>query len=158
MAIKEILITSEGLEKLKKELDELKNVKRVEIQEKIEVARSFGDLSENSEYDEAKNEQGQIEGRIAEIEEQLKHIKVVDQSEMPKDTVFVGSIVKVTREGDKKTYEYRIVGPTEADPLKGAISDDCPVGKALLGHKKKDVVEVNTPAGIVKYTIKDISK
>lgn len=158
MAVKEINITAEGLEKLKQELDYLKTEKRQEIAEKIETARAFGDLSENSEYDEAKNEQGQVEGRIAEIEEQLKHIKIVDETELPSDTVHVGFKVKVQREGDKKIVEYRIVGPTEADPLKGAISDDCPVGKALLNHKVKDVVEVTTPGGIVKYTIKGISK
>ena len=148
VAVKEINITSEGL----------KTEKRQEIAEKIETARSFGDLSENSEYDEAKNEQGQVEGRIAEIEEQLKHVKIVDENDLPSDRVHVGSKVKVQAEG-KKAVEYRIVGPTEADPLNGAISDDCPVGKALLGKKAKDVVEVTLPNGdTVKYTIKGISK
>lgn len=158
LAMKEINITQEGLEKLKEELEYLKTEKRQEIAEKIETARGFGDLSENAEYDEAKNEQGQNEGRIAEIEEQLKHVKIVEEGDMPSDTIHVGSKVKILKEGSKKAIEYRIVGPTEADPKNGAISDDCPVGKALLGHKVKQTVEVNTPNGVVKYTIKEIAK
>lgn len=160
MAVKEILISAEGKARLEKELEELKTVKRQEIADKIETARSFGDLSENSEYDEAKNEQAQVEGRIAELEEQLKHVRILDESELTNEVVHVGSKVKVQLEGAQKAVEYRIVGPLEADPL-GAekkISDDCPVGKALLSHRVGDVVEVETLRGIVNYKILKISK
>ena len=158
MAVKEILISAEGKERLEKELEELKTIKRQEIADKIETARSFGDLSENSEYDEAKNEQAQVEGRIAELEEQLKHVRILDESELTNEIVHVGSKVKVQKEGDKKAMEYRLVGPLEADPLNGMISDDCPVGKALLGHRVGDKVEVETPGGTVFYKVMKISK
>ena len=155
---KEIIISSEGLEKLKKELEELKTVKRQEIADKIETARAFGDLSENSEYDEAKNEQAQVEGRIAELEEQLKYTRVLDETELTNATVHVGSRVTVQVDGSKKSIKYHIVGPTEADPFNGDISDDCPVGKALLTHHVGDSVEVETPKGPVIYKIMKISK
>ena len=155
---KEIIISSEGLEKLKKELEELKTVKRQEIADKIETARAFGDLSENSEYDEAKNEQAQVEGRIAELEEQLKYTRVLDETELTNETVHVGSRVTVQVDGSKKSIKYHIVGPTEADPFNGDISDDCPVGKALLTHHVGDSVEVETPKGPVIYKIMKISK
>ena len=158
VAVKEILISAEGKARLEKELEELKTVKRQEIADKIETARSFGDLSENSEYDEAKNEQAQVEGRIAELEEQLKHVRILDESELTNEIVHVGSKVKVQREGDKKAVEYRLVGPLEADPLNGMISDDCPVGKALLGHRVGDKIEVETPGGVALYKVMKISK
>ncbi|MBR3289786.1 MAG: transcription elongation factor GreA [Clostridia bacterium] len=155
---KEIIISSEGLEKLKKELEELKTVKRQEVAEKIETARSFGDLSENSEYDAAKNEQAQVEGRIAELEEQLKYARVLDENELTNETVHVGSRMTVQVDGAKKSIKYHIVGPMEADPFNGDISDDCPVGKALLTHHVGDSVEVETPKGTVTYKIVKISK
>lgn len=155
---KEIIISSEGLEKLKKELNELKTVRRPEIAEKIETARAFGDLSENSEYDAAKNEQAQVEGRIAELEEQIKYARVLDETELTNEVVHVGSRVTVQVDGSKKSIKYHIVGPMEADPFNGDISDDCPVGKALLTHHVGESVEVETPKGTVTYKIVKISK
>ncbi len=158
MAKRVIEISTEGLEKLKAELYELKNVKRKEIQDKIETARGYGDLSENSEYDEAKNEQAQVEGRISELEEMIKYAHVIDDSEVTTERVFIGSRVTVERDDGKKA-EYRIVGPTEADPFNGAISDESPVGKALKDKKKGEKVEVELPTGkIVTYKILKISK
>lgn len=155
---KQTIITDEGLKKLEQELEDLKTNKRKEIAEKIKVALSFGDLSENSEYDEAKNEQAIIEGRIAEIEAQLKNVRVLDESELSDGSVHVGSKVDVLNAATKKTATYRIVGSTESDPMSGKISDESPVGKALLGHVVGDVVEVEIPAGIINYEITAISK
>lgn len=155
---KETIITSEGLKKLEAELEELKSVKRKEIAEKIKVALSFGDLSENSEYDEAKNDQAMIEGRIAEIEAQLKNVRVLDESELNSGAVHVGLSIKIRDMSDNAIEEYRLVGSTEADPAAGKISDESPVGKALLNHVVGDVVEVFTPAGTVTYTLLEISR
>ncbi len=155
---KQTVITDEGLKRLEAELDELKSVKRKEVAEKIKVALSFGDLSENSEYDEAKNEQAIIEGRIAEIENQLKNVRVLDETELSIEQVHIGSTVTVRPKGKKKTNTYRIVGSTEADPLGGRISDESPVGKALIGHRNGDEVEVETPAGLLVLVIEEISK
>lgn len=155
---KQTVITDEGLKKLEAELEELKSVKRKEIAEKIKVALSFGDLSENSEYDEAKNEQAIIEGRIAEIENQLKNVRVLDESELNTEAVHIGSRLRV-RDLELNVEEvYQIVGSTEADPLNGRISDESPVGKAFLGHMADDVVEVETPAGTVQYRVVEIMK
>lgn len=155
---KQTVITDEGLKRLEKELEELKTVRRKEVAEKIKVALSFGDLSENSEYDEAKNEQAIIEGRIAEIENQLKNVRVLDEAELGVENVHVGSLVTVREKGKKKSTTYRIVGSTEADPLNGRISDESPVGAALIGHRKGEDVEVETPGGVIKLVIEDISK
>lgn len=155
---KQVLLTDEGLKKIQDELDTLKTVKRKEIAEKIKVALSFGDLSENSEYDEAKNEQAIIEARIAEIESILKNVKVINENEIDTKTVNVGSKVKIKDDETSEEFEYKIVGSNEADPLQGRISDESPVGKALLGHHVKDKVEIETPGGIVKYIIMKISK
>ena len=155
---KQTVITDEGLKKLEAELDELKTVKRKEVAEKIKVALGYGDLSENSEYDEAKNEQAIIEGRIAEIENQLKNVRVLDETEIGTESVHIGSTVTVTEKGSKDKETYRIVGSTEADPLGGKISDESPIGKALLGHRKGDVVEVETPGGVILLTVVDITK
>ena len=155
---KQTIITDEGLKKLEQELEDLKTNKRKEIAEKIKVALSFGDLSENSEYDEAKNEQAIIEGRIAEIEAQLKNVRVLDESELSDGSVHVGSKVDVLNVSTKKAATYRIVGSTESDPMSGKISDESPVGKALLGHVVGDGVEVEIPAGIINYEITAISK
>ncbi len=155
---KQTVITDEGLKRLEKELEELKTVRRKEVAEKIKVALSFGDLSENSEYDEAKNEQAIIEGRIAEIENQLKNVRVLDENELGVENVHVGSLVTVREKGKKKTVTYRIVGSTEADPLNGRISDESPVGQALVGHRKGENVEVETPGGIIKLVIEEIAK
>lgn len=155
---KETVITEEGLKRLEKELEELKTVRRKEVAEKIKVALSFGDLSENSEYDEAKNEQAIVEGRIAELENQLKNVRILDASEIGTENVHIGSTVTVSMKGKKTTSTYQIVGSTEANPLEGRISDESPIGKALLGHAEGDVVEVETPGGEITLTIQKIAK
>ena len=155
---KQTVITDEGLKKLEAELDELKTVKRKEVAEKIKVALGYGDLSENSEYDEAKNEQAIIEGRIAEIENQLKNVRVLDEAEIGTENVHIGSTVTVTEKGTKTKETYRIVGSTEADPLGGKISDESPIGKALLGRRKGEEVEVETPGGVIVLKVVDITK
>lgn len=157
MAIQTI-ITDEGLRRLEEELEDLKTVKRKEIAEKIKVALSFGDLSENSEYDEAKNEQAIIEGRIAEIENQLKNVRVLDESELNTEVVHVGSKIRIRETGTTQEETYKIVGSTEADPINGRISDESPVGKSMLGHSVGDVVEVLIPSGAVSYELIEISK
>jgi transcription elongation factor GreA len=159
---KEILLTKEGLEKMEAELDELKGVKRKEVAEKIKVALSFGDLSENSEYDEAKNEQAIVEARIADIEAMLKRVKVIDESELSPENIHIGSRVelRVTNPGTgaSRVVNYKIVGSNEADPVNGCISDASAVGKALLEHGIGDKVEVEVPAGTMEYEVLTISK
>lgn len=139
--------------------EELKTVKRKEVAEKIKVALSFGDLSENSEYDEAKNDQAIIEGRIAEIENQLKNVKVLDESEISTESVHIGSTVKVKdlEDGSVMTYRHRSDRP---NPIRwaGRISDESPVGKALLGHRTGEQVEVEIPNGTMQYMVMEISK
>ena len=162
MAGKQVILTQEGLEKLEQELEELKSVKRKEIAEKIKVALSFGDLSENSEYDEAKNEQAIMEARIADIEVTLKNVKVIDESELSNENIHIGSKVEVRvnnpRTGKTDVYNYKIVGSNEADPLSGNLSDESAVGKALLGHGIGDKIEVEVPAGMMEYEVLAISK
>lgn len=157
-----MVLTQEGLEKLEQELEEHKSVKRKEIAEKIKVALSFGDLSENSEYDEAKNEQAIMEARIADIEVTLKNVKVIDESELSNENIHIGSKVEVRvnnpRTGKTDVYNYKIVGSNEADPLSGNISDESAVGKALLGHGIGDKIEVEVPAGMMEYEVLAISK
>ncbi len=155
---KTIQISEEGLKKLEEELEYLKTVRRKEVTEMLKVAKSFGDLSENSEYDEAKNEQAITEARIAELEEQLKNVEIVDTANLANDVVRVGHSVKLKDMADNAVVEYQIVGVTEADPFNGRISDESPVGKALLGKKVNSVVEVEIPVGVVKYKIMKISK
>ena len=154
--MKEVIMTSEGFKKLQEELEYLKTTGRDEAAEKIRVARGFGDLSENSEYDEAKNDQAALEARIAELEAQLKHVRILDESELSSEHVHVGSKVRLQANG--KEYTYTISGATEADPFNGKISDESPVGKAVLGHHINDVVDVETPGGIVKFKIVSISR
>ena len=148
MAERQFFVTEEGLQALEKELEYLKTVRRKEVAEKIKVALSFGDLSENSEYDEAKNEQGMLESRIAELEKMLKHARVLDSADIDTSVISVGSHVKIQDE-DGDTDEYDITGSTEADPLNGRISDESPVGAALLGHSAGDKVEITLPTGVV---------
>lgn len=155
---KQILLTNDGLKKLEEELEELKVVKRKEIAEKIKVALSFGDLSENSEYDEAKNDQAIVEARIATIENMLNNVKVIDEQELSTEVIHVGLKVKVHDKEFDDVCEYHIVGSNEADPINGKISDESPVGAGLLGHKVGDNVEIETPAGIVMYEVLEISK
>ena len=155
---KKVLLTSEGLKRLQDELDNLKNVRRKENTAALKVAKSFGDLSENSEYDEAKNEQAEIEARILEIENMLKNAEVIDEDGVVTDVASVGTKVTVKDLDDGEVSEYLIVGSTEADPMKGKISDESPVGSALLGHKIGEVVIVEAPMGKLEYEIQNISK
>ena len=154
----EILLTSDGLKEIQDEIEQLKTVGRKDIAEKIKVALSFGDLSENSEYDEAKSEQGKLESRINELEAILQNYKLIDEDEFSADTVNRASKVTVKDMETKEEETYQIVGPQQANPLKGRISDESPVGKALLGKKKGATITVETPAGMLKYKIVNIEK
>ena len=155
---KQIIVTEEGLKKLQEELEFLKTTKRKEVVEAIRIALSFGDLSENSEYDEAKNEQAKTEARILELEESLKNVKVFSDSEVNTDTVNVGNKVLVYDIEFEEDVEYTLVGSTEADPLENKISDQSPIGQALIGRAVGDIVDVHTPAGVIKLEIKEIMK
>ncbi len=155
---KQIFVSKEGYQKLENELEHLKTVKRKEVAMAIQKARSFGDLSENSEYDEAKNEQAEIESRIAMLEVTLENAIILDDKDIKTDKVSVGNTVKIYNIATEQDEEYRIVGSTESDPIEGKISDDCPLGKALLGQRVGDSINVETPGGIVKYTVISISK
>lgn len=158
MAQKELILTYEGLKKLEDELEKLKTVRRREVAERIKTAREYGDLSENAEYDEAKNEQAFIEGRIAELEHKLKNAKVIDEDDIGTDMVSVGSIVKVKDEDLDEVFEFHIVGSAEADPLEDKISNESPVGAALLNRKVGDVITVDVPDGNVVMEIMEIRK
>lgn len=158
MTNKEVVLTYEGLKKLEEELDVLKGAKRREIAERIKQALSFGDISENSEYDEAKNEQAHMEGRIVTLENMLKHAKVIDEDEVSTEMVSLGSKVKLLDMEFEEEIEYYIVGSTEADPGKFKISNESPVGSALMGKKKGNVVEVAVPDGVIKFKILKIHK
>ena len=151
-------VSSEGLKKLQEELEYLKTTKRKEVAEAIKVARGFGDLSENSEYDEAKNEQGLVEARIAEIEAMLKNVKVIDESNIATDKVSVGNRVKVYDETFEEEVEYTIVGSSEANPIEFKITDESPIGKALIGATIGEVVKAETPGGETVMKIVEISK
>ncbi|WP_026487021.1 transcription elongation factor GreA [Caldanaerobius polysaccharolyticus] len=155
---KQTILTYEGLKKLEEELEYLKTVKRQEVAERIKQARAFGDLSENSEYDEAKNEQAFVEGRIATLEAMLRNAKVIDEDDITLDKVSIGSTVKVYDEDLGEEVEYTIVGSAEADPSQMKISDESPVGKALLGHSVGEVVNVEVPDGIIKMKILEIRR
>ncbi|HCC00088.1 MAG TPA: transcription elongation factor GreA [Ruminococcaceae bacterium] len=155
---KQYVLTDAGLKKLEDELEELKTVKRKEIVEKIKVALSFGDLSENSEYDEAKNEQAMVEARILTIEAMLKNVKLIDDEQIDTEVVNLGSRVQVFDEEFDESVEYQIVGSTESDPDESKISDESPVGRALIGHKVNDLVEVETPGGTIKLKVEKITK
>ena len=158
MGEKEVLLTQEGYDNLEKELEELKTVKRYEISERIKVALGFGDLSENSEYDEAKNAQAANENKIAELEQKLRFARIIDESEIDTETVQVGNIVRVLDMQFKEEEEYTIVGTTEVDLTVNKISNESPIAVALLGKKAKDVVEVEAPAGTIKLKILKITK
>ena len=155
---KAIKVTDDGLQKLQDELEYLKTEGRTDIAEKIKVARGYGDLSENSEYDDAKNEQAKIEARIVELEAMLKNVEIIKDIKGAAKTVVVGVKVKVYDEEFEEEDEYHVVGSTEADPVNNKISDESPVGRALLGHKVGDVVTVEAPAGDIKLKIIKISK
>ena len=159
MEAKKNLLTREGLKKYEDELHELKVIKRKEVAQKIKEAREQGDLSENAEYDAAKDEQRDIEARIEELEKILKNVEVFDMEESASnDKVSFGLVVKVKDNEFDDEMEFKIVGATEANSLKGKISNESPLGKALIGAKKGDVVTVEAPAGIIEYTILDIYK
>ncbi len=155
---KKFVMTYEGVKKLENELEYLKTVKRKEITEKIKVALGYGDLSENSEYDEAKNEQAFTEGRIIQLENMLKNAEVVDEAEVPSDVVSVGSRVKVKDYDFDEEVVYTIVGSAEADPMEFKISNESPVGSGLIGKKIGDIVEISVPDGVSKYEILEISR
>ena len=155
---KELLVTEEGYKKLQDELEELKTVKRKEIAERIKVALGFGDLSENSEYDEAKTAQSENEDKILELENKIRRAKVIDESEIDTKTVQVGNTVKVLDIEFDEEISYTIVGQTEVDLDENRISNESPLGKALLGAKRNQIVEVDAPAGVMKYKILSITK
>lgn len=155
---KEIVLTKEGMAKLREELEYLKIEKRKEVSEKIREARSFGDLSENAEYDEAKNEQAEVESRINTIVNMLKYARVIDESEIVSDVAGLGVTVVIREVGETDEETYSIVTTTEADPVQNKISQDSPVGKALMGHKAGDTVTVESPAGKIDFEIVSISK
>ncbi len=155
---KQIMLTDEGLLKLEQELENLRTKKRKEVAEKIKVARGFGDLSENSEYDAAKEEQAQVEARIVQLENMLKNAKVIDNDDIDLNVVSIGTRVKVYDEEFEEELEYSIVGSTEADPDMFRISDESPVGRALIGRNIGDIVDVETPGGVIKFKILSINK
>ena len=155
---KEVLLTQEGYDKLEKELEYLRTEKRAEVAERIKVALGFGDLSENSEYDEAKTAQAENEAKIADLENKIRYAKIIDESEIDTKTVQVGNVVKVYDMEFEEEETYTIVGSTEVDLSQNKISNESPMGAALLGAKKNEIVEVNAPAGVMKYKVLSITK
>ena len=158
MEEKEVILTQEGYNKIEKELNYLKTEKRAEIAGRIKVALGFGDLSENSEYDEAKNAQAENEALIVELENKVRYAKIIDESEIDTKTVQVGNTVKLLDMEFNEEVTYTIVGSTEVDLTQNRISNESPMGKALLGAKKNQTVEVQAPAGVIKYKILSITK
>ena len=154
--VKEIILTPEGHEKLKEEIEHLSTIKRREVAERIKQAREFGDIAENSEYDDAKNEQAMLEHRIATLEDRLKSSRVVNRKEIPTGVVAVGTKVKLRDVDAKETIEYQIVGSAEANPAEHKLSNESPVGKAIIGKKKGETVDVSAPRGSLKFKIMDI--
>lgn len=155
---KQVILTYEGVKKIEQELEYLKTVKRKEVTQKIKTALSFGDLSENSEYDEAKNEQAFVEGRIATLENMLKNAKVIDEEDIKTDTVSIGTTVKVKDLEFGDELEFTIVGSAEADPSTMKISNEAPIGKGLLGKKVGDKVVIQVPDGTTTFEILEIKK
>ncbi len=151
-----VLVTAVGLKKLQEELDHLKNVARKEVAKRLAEAISYGDLSENAEYDEAKNQQAFIEGRIVELEEQIKNAEIIKDSKTHTDTIQIGSTVKLEIPNGEK-HEYTIVGTTEADPTMHKISNESPVGIAIIGKKAKEKVKVEAPGGSFEYKILSVA-
>ena len=158
MEEKEVILTQEGYNKLEEELNYLKTEKRGEIAERIKIALGFGDLSENSEYDEAKNAQAENENKIAELENKLRYAKIIDEKKIDTETVQIGNIVRVLDKELNEKIDYIIVGSTEVNLAENKISNESPLGKALLGAKRNQVVEVEAPAGNLKYKILSIKK
>jgi len=154
--LKEVILTAEGYKKLQQEIDLLRGDKRREVAERIRIAREFGDIAENAEYDDAKNEQAMLEHKIMQLEERLLSARVITKKEISKDTVSIGSHVRVKNMDAGKTFEYHIVGSAEANPAENKLSNESPVGKAIMGRKKGDVVEVEAPRGALKFKILEI--
>jgi transcription elongation factor GreA len=155
--VKEVILTPQGYEKLKQEIEYLSTEKRREVADRIRIAREFGDIQENSEYDDAKNEQALLEARIAKLEERLRDARIIEAGDVPAGIVSVGSVVRLRDVDAKETVEYYIVGSAEANPAEQKLSNESPVGKAILGKKKGETVEVATPrGGSLKYKILDI--
>jgi transcription elongation factor GreA len=154
--VKEVILTPEGFKKLQQEIEYLSTEKRREVAERIRIAREFGDIAENAEYDDAKNEQALLEHRIATLEERLRDARVITKKDIAKDDVSIGSKVKLRDMDAKQTVEYHIVGSAEANPAENKLSNESPVGKAIMGHKKGEVVEVSAPRGALRYKILEI--
>jgi transcription elongation factor GreA len=158
--LKEVILTPEGHKKLQEEIEYLSTTRRQEIAERIRIAREFGDIAENAEYDDAKNDQAHLEARIATLEERLANARVVTRKEITaaqkSGEVSVGTKVKLKDMSSNKTFEYHIVGSAEADPAELKLSNESPVGKAIMGHKKGDVVEVSAPRGALKFKIMEV--
>jgi len=153
------LVTKEGLKKLKEELEELKTTRRAEVAQRLKEAISYGDLSENSEYEEAKNEQAFVEGRILELEQMIKNAKIISEKKTTRagKEVDIGSSVALLNRTDNENEQYTIVGSTEASPLDNKVSNESPLGKSLLGKRKGDVVDVHSPSGTIRYEILDVA-
>ena len=156
--IQEVILTQEGYNKLEEQLNYLKTEKRTEIAERIKTARGFGDLSENSEYDEAKSAQRENEEEIAELEQKIRHAKIIDEAEIDTKTVQIGNLVKLLDIEFNEEVEYTIVGSTEVNLAENKVSNESPIGKALLGRKKGETVDVDAPAGVIQYKILAIKK
>ena len=154
--MKEVLLTPEGLEKLTQELEILLTDKRREVADRIRIAREFGEIAENAEYDDAKNEQAMLEHKIAQLEERLLNARVIDTKDVDTSVVSVGSVVRLRDVDAKETVEYHIVGSAEANPAERKLSNESPVGRAILGHKKGETVDVVTPGGNIKVKIVSI--
>ena len=158
MSDKEVILTQEGLKKLEDELENLKSVKRREVAERIKVAIGYGDISENSEYEDAKNEQAFIEGRVLTLEKMLRNARIINSDEVGTDIVGIGATVTVEDMEFGDVVEYTIIGSAESNPLQNKISNESPVGKAIIGKAKGTVVDVSVPAGVIQYKIVDIKK
>jgi transcription elongation factor GreA len=155
-AVKEVILTPEGLDKLKGEIEHLSTVKRREVAERIKHAREFGDINENSEYDDAKNEQAMLEHRIATLQERLRNARLAEVEDLPKGVVGIGTKVRLKDIDANETVEYTIVGSAEANPAEHKLSNESPVGKAIIGRKKGETVEVSAPRGSLKFKIMDV--
>jgi len=154
--LKDVLLTKEGYQNLKAEIEYLSTERRRQVAERIKIAREFGDITENAEYDDAKNEQAMLEARIAKLEERLAAARVIEKKEIAKDVVSVGAKVRLRDVDAKQTVEYHIVGSAEANPAEYKLSNESPVGRAIIGHKKGETVEVTTSRGSMKYKILEI--
>jgi transcription elongation factor GreA len=153
---KETVLTKEGLAKLEEELDDLKTVHRREVNERIRQAKEFGDISENAEYEDAKQEQAFVEGRIMRVEAMIRNARIIEASDASAEEVFLGAMVKIKEVPTGEGHEFTLVGSTEADPKHNRLSNESPLGKALLGRRKGDLVDVNTPRGLRQYKIEAI--